>query len=46
MGTKQVKNVDGPIISYSEDSGKGLIQKDGLIFKDLAGDGELHPDEA
>ena len=27
MGTKQVKNVDGPIISYSEDSGKGLIQK-------------------
>lgn len=45
MGTKQVKNVDGPIISYSEDSGKGLIQKDGLIFKDLAGDGELHPYE-
>lgn len=45
MGIRQVKNANGPILAYSEESGKGIIEKDGLFSKDLAGDGKLYPYE-
>ncbi len=41
----RVKNENGPVLAYSEDSGVSILEKDGLKFKDLAKDGELHPYE-
>ena len=39
------QNPGGPRLSWSQNSGMKLIEKDGLRFKDLAHDGELHPYE-
>lgn len=39
------KNDDGPTLCVSEASGKGFIEREGLMFKDLAGDGILYPYE-
>lgn len=42
---KTIANENGPILKISEESGVGIIEKDGFFFKDLAKDGELHPYE-
>ncbi len=39
------KNENGPTLVMAEDSGKGFLEADGCVFKDLAGDGQLHPYE-
>jgi len=36
---------NGPKLAWSVESGVKLLEKDGLHFKDLAEDGELHPYE-
>ena len=36
---------NGPKLAWSAESGVKLLEKDGLHFKDLAKDGELHPYE-
>ncbi len=41
----KVNNPNGPTLCYAEGSGVSLLEKDGLFFKDLAKDGELHPYE-
>ncbi len=40
---KYVQNPNGPTLGYSTESGVGIIEKDGLAFKDLAKDGVVHP---
>ena len=42
---KTVENNGGPRLTWSSDSGVKLLEVDGLYFKDLAKDGELHPYE-
>ena len=39
------KNTNGPKLVYSEDSGVKIIEREGLKFKNLAKDGQLHPYE-
>ena len=41
----KVNNPNGPTLCFAEGSGVSLLEKDGLFFKDLAKDGELHPYE-
>lgn len=36
-----VKNPGGPTLGYNQESGVGLIEQDGLFFKDLSRDGKL-----
>ncbi|MBX4150698.1 glycoside hydrolase family 3 protein [Paenibacillus lautus] len=36
-----IKNPGGPTLGYSQESGVGLIEQDGLFFKDLSRDGKL-----
>ncbi len=38
---RYVKNPGGPTLGYSEESGVGIIEQDGLFFKDLSRDGKL-----
>ena len=45
MGIRKTGNRNGPVLTYSEESGKGILEKDGLFFKDLTGDGRLYPYE-
>ena len=45
VNLKTKENPDGPRLCMAEDSGKGFMEQDGLYFKDLAGDGKLHPYE-
>ena len=40
-GYNIVEQEDGPTLTYSPDSGMGLIEVDGYVFKDFEGDGEL-----
>lgn len=39
------ENENGPTLCVSESSGKGFIEQEGFVFKDLAGDGCLYPYE-
>ncbi|MCC8022194.1 MAG: beta-glucosidase, partial [Clostridiales bacterium] len=38
-------NPDGPTLCYAAGSGVGILERDGLYFKDLEKDGRLHPYE-
>jgi len=40
-----VRNEGGPLLGYSRSSGIGILQQDGLYFKDLNRDGKLDPYE-
>ena len=42
---KFFQDPNGPKLAWSADSGVKLLEQDGLHFKDLAKDGELHPYE-
>lgn len=42
-GYRVVDNGDGATLSYGLDSGLGLIERDGYLFKDFEGTGELVP---
>lgn len=42
-GYRIVENENGATLGYSPDSGMKLIEKDGFVFKDMAGTGELLP---
>ena len=44
-GIVRVEQENGRALAYSEGSGVELIEKDGLLFKDLAKTGELLPYE-
>ncbi len=39
------RNENGPTLCAGEATGKGFIEQEGLVFKDLAGDGVLYPYE-
>lgn len=41
----KASNENGPTLYYAENSGVKIIEKDGLYFKDLEKDGQLHPYE-
>ena len=45
MHLKFFQDPNGPKLAWSADSGVKLLEQDGLHFKDLAKDGELHPYE-
>jgi len=38
---RYVKNPGGPTLGYSQESGVGIIEQNGLFFKDLSRDGKL-----
>lgn len=44
-GYTTVEQPDGPTLGYNPESGVNLIEKDGLLFKDLDRDGKLSPYE-
>ena len=44
-GLRRVSQPDGPALAWYEDSGIGLIEQDGLYFKDMARTGALLPYE-
>lgn len=41
----KASNENGPTLYYAENSGVKIIETDGLYFKDLEKDGQLHPYE-
>jgi len=42
---RYIENVNGPTLGYSTESGVRILEIDGLLFKDLSRDGQLHPYE-